>query len=417
MKRAPIIHLTNQEMTTRRVTSDLKETNKTRMKNILILSSILFLAACGGGGGKSVDVLIEEGDMEALKAKKTEIAESMRASKAELTKIEKVLGKGEENKKLPLVTVLQINQELFNHYVELQGSVETDQNILVYPEFQGKLLSLKVSMGDRVSKGQVIATIDDGGLRQQLAQLEEQAALAKITYERQKRLWDQKIGSELDFLRSETTYNANEEAVKQMKKQLEKATVTAPFTGQIDETLADEGQLLAPGQTPILRIVNLSDMYIHSDVPEKYLKTVKKGRKVLVDLPVLDTIVTATVDKVSNYISPDNRTFKVEIDVPNQGGLIKPNLTAKLMINDYINETAILIPQSIISENSEGKQYVYKAESSKDGKTAIAKKVFVETGVTQGDNIEILSGLKQGDALIQEGARTVKDAQEVEIIK
>jgi len=358
------------------------------MKNILIISSILFLAACGGGEEKTANVSNEE---------------------------EKIEGEAPE-KKLPLVSIFNIEEKVFDHFVEIQGSVETDQNILVYPELQGKLIKFNMEMGDPVNKGQTVALIDDGGVRQQLAQLEEKAALSKITFERQKRLWDQKIGSELDFLRAETSFHADEEAVNQIKKQLEKAVVVAPFSGVIDETLADEGQLVSPGQTPLFRIINLSKMYIHADVPEQYLSTVKKGKKVLVELDVLDTIIQTSVGKVSNYISPDNRTFKIEIDVPNQGGLIKPNLTSRLRINDYTSEKAILIPQSIISENSEGKQYVYKAVSPKSSKTTV-EKVFITTGKKQGDDIEVTSGLVNKDAVILEGARIVKDKQEVQIIK
>lgn len=357
------------------------------MKNILILSTVLLLASCGGGEEKSANTSNEETPVE---AKATE-------------------------KKLPLVSTFNAKEEVFNHYVELQGSVETDQNILIYPEFQGKLIKFDKEMGDPVSKGQTVALIDDGGVRQQLAQLEEKAALSKITYERQKRLWDQKIGSELDFLRAETTFNADTEAVNQLKKQLEKATVVAPFSGIVDETLADEGQLVSPGQTPLFRLINLNKMYIHADVPETYLATIKKDKKVLVELSVLDTIIETSVAKVSNYISPDNRTFKVEIDVPNQGGLIKPNLTARLKVNDYTNEKAILIPQSIISEDSEGKQYVYKTISS--GSKTTVSKAFIETGKKQGDAIEVLSGLMNNDSVVLEGARIVKDQQEVKIIK
>jgi RND family efflux transporter MFP subunit len=204
--------------------------------------------------------------------------------------------------------------------------------------------------------------------------------------------------------------------VKQMKEQVGKAEVTAPFTGIIDETIADEGQIVSPGATPLFRIVNLSNMFIKADVPEKYLATIKKGRTVKVDLPVLDTMIEATIDKVSNYINPANRTFRVEVLISNKDGVIKPNLTAKLMINDYRNEKAILIPQSIISENSEGKQYVYRATTN-GGKTTVVQKAIIETGVKQGDYIEVLKGLAFNDAVVQDGARTVKENQEVEIIK
>jgi RND family efflux transporter MFP subunit len=416
MKRAPINPPLNIELAERKGSFNQPWKNYKKMKNSIIIGSLLLLVACGGGeNAASIESLIAEGNTEALKAKKTEILAGIKEAEQELTAIEEALAEEGVEKKKPLVSVFKVDLVPFEHFVELQGSVETDQNILVYPEFQGTLLNFKAKMGDRVSKGDVIATIDDGGLRQQLAQMEEQLALSKITYERQKKLWDQKIGSELDFLRAETNFHANEESVKQMKAQLAKATVTAPFSGQIDETLADEGQLVTPGQTPLFRLVNLKDMYVQADVPEKYLKTVKVGRKVMVDLPVLDTSIVTMVNKVSNYINPDNRTFKIEIDVPNKGGLVKPNLTSKLRVNDYSSAEAILIPQSIISEDSEGRQYVYTVSGTADA--AKAHKSFLKTGLKEGDLIEVLEGLQNGDVVIQEGARTVKDNQEVKIIK
>jgi len=386
------------------------------MKNLIAIISLSFLVACGGGEGKSVEALIDAGDMDVLKEKKTELTALLREQQAQIKQIEDYIASKDSTKKLPLVSLYKIESQVFSHFVELQGSVETDQNILVYPEFSGKLLNFKVSMGDQVTKGQTVAVIDDGGLSKQLTQVQQKAKLSKTTYERRKRLWDQKIGSEIEFLAAETQFMADAEMVKQMQEQVAKTVVKAPFTGVIDETIADEGQIVSPGVTPLFRIVNLSNMFIQADVPEKYLATIKKGRTVKVDLPVLDTMIETTIQKVSNYINPANRTFRVEVNVPNSDGVIKPNLTAKLMINDYRNEKAVLIPQSIISENSEGKQYVYRMATNA-GKTAVVHKAFIETGVKQGDYIEVLSGLNFNDAVVQEGARTVKDNQEVEIIK
>ena len=385
------------------------------MKNLIAIISLVFLVACGGGN-KSVDELIEKGDMDALQTKKTELTTVLREHQAQIKQIETYIASKDSSKNLPLVSLYKVESQDFRHFVELQGSVQTDQNIVVYPEFSGTLLSFTVGMGDKVTKGQTVAIIDDGGLRKQLAQVEQKATLSKTTYERRKRLWEQKIGSEIEFLGAETQYMADVEMVKQMKEQVAKTVVTAPFTGIIDETIADEGQIVSPGATPLFRIVNLSNMFITADVPEKYLATIQKGRTVKVDLPVLDTLIESTIGKVSNYINPANRTYRVEINVPNSGGLIKPNLTAKLMINDYRNEKAVLIPQSIISENSEGKQYVYRIAAN-EGKTAVVHKAFIETGVKQGDFIEVVKGLDFNDAVVQEGARTVKDNQEVEIIK
>ena len=287
------------------------------MKNSLSIIALVFLVACGGNE-KSVEELIEAGDLEALKAKQSELTAEIKEDQAKIALLNEALQEKGETKKLPLVSVYKIENQEFKHFVELQGSVETDQNIVVYPEFSGTLLNFKVSMGDQVSKGQVIAVIDDGGMNQQLSQMQERAKLSKITYEKRKRLWNQKIGSEIDYLASETQYLADQEAVKQMQAQVAKAIVRAPFNGIIDETLADEGQLVSPGATPLFRIVNLSNMFIKADVPEKYLASINKGKLVMVNVPVLDTVINTKIKKVSNYINPANRTFRVEIDVPNK---------------------------------------------------------------------------------------------------
>lgn len=387
------------------------------MKNILSILVLAFLVACGGEEEKSIEALIQEGNLEEIKAKQADLKSQEKELKAKYIQLSEYIEKQDTAKRLPLVTVYPIQTEKFNHFIELQGNVETDQNIVVYPEYTGTLLDFKVNMGDRVSKGQVVATIDDGGIGQQLSQMEQVAKLSKITYEKRKRLWDQKIGSEMDYLASETQYLADQNMVNQMQAQVAKATVRAPFTGIIDETIADEGQLVSPGQTPLFRIVNLSKMNIKVDVPEKYLSKIKEGSMVKIELPILDTIITSRVVKASNYINPANRTFKVEVEVPNTDGKIKPNLTARLKITDYKNEKSILIPQSVISEDSEGRQYVYRADISIAGNSATAIKVFIVTGLKQDGKIEILEGLFPESEIIQEGARTVKDGQEVQIIK
>jgi RND family efflux transporter MFP subunit len=173
---------------------------------------------------------------------------------------------------------------------------------------------------------------------------------------------------------------------------------------------------VAPGQSQILRIVNLQDMYIETDVPERYIPTVTKNKNVLVEFPVLNKTVEAKVRQAANYINPENRSFKVEIAVPNQDKTIKPNLTARLKINDYTNENTVLIPQSIISENANGQQYVYTVSAKTGANIGTARKVIIETGKTQGSVIEVLKGIKSGDEIILEGARSVKDGQQVKVL-
>ncbi|AXT57702.1 efflux RND transporter periplasmic adaptor subunit [Aquimarina sp. MMG015] len=387
------------------------------MKKILTIFSVFLLfASCGQKDGKSIEKVIENGDLTAIRAKRSEIVAEQQTIADKLKQLDEAIASLDSIKKLPLVTTIQAKDTLFNHYLELQGSVETKKNIVLYPETSGTLLKVFVKEGQRVSKGQTLARIDDGGLSQQVAQMEVQAELAKTTYERQKKLWEQKIGSEIQYLQAKTTYESSKNGVDQMKRQLARSVVTAPFSGIVDDVIAEQGSVVAPGQTELIRIVNLNDMYIEIEVPETYISSIVKGKEAKVHFPILGTTIDTKIRQVGNYINPNNRSFTVEVSVPNKDGIIKPNLTAKVKINDYTSEKAILIPQSIISENSEGDQYAY-VTSGKDAKNiAEAKRTIVKTGKTQGDYIEILEGITNGDDIISEGARSVKDGQKVEII-
>nr|WP_298923026.1 efflux RND transporter periplasmic adaptor subunit [uncultured Allomuricauda sp.] len=387
------------------------------MKNLIYLVlTALVLSSCGGGNNGSVENVIAGNDLEAIRAKRTEITNQQKGLEMEIQSLDSVIALLDDNAKLPLVTTIEAKTEKFDHYLELQGNVTTKQNVLVYPEISGTLNRVYVKEGQKVKKGQLLALIDDGGLSSQLAQMKTQAALEKTTFERQKSLWEQNIGSEIQYLQAKTAYEAQESAVKQMQSQVSKSTIRAPFSGIIDDVIKDQGTVVSPGPgSEVFRIVNLTNMYIKVEVPESHLPNVTPGKNVNVYFPVLGDSVTTKVRQTGNFINPSNRSFTAEIPVPSNGGNIKPNLTAKVMINDYTNENAILIPQSIVSENAEGEQYVYLVNADSISSDAIAQKVIITTGKTQGDYVEVLSGVNNGDGIIDEGARSVKEGQKVKI--
>ncbi|MDC6350387.1 efflux RND transporter periplasmic adaptor subunit [Zeaxanthinibacter sp. PT1] len=387
------------------------------MKNVLYIPlALLLLAACGDTKDQSVDDMISDANLETLRTRRSSISEQQRSLEADIAKLDSAIALLSDEENYPLVSTIEATVAPFNHFLELQGDVKTRQNVLVYPEMGGTLDRILVAEGQRVQKGQVLARIDDGGMSSQLGQLRTQAELAKTTFERQKRLWDQKIGSEIQYLQAKANYEAQKDAVTQAESQLGKSTIRAPFSGIVDDVIKDEGTVVAPGPgSEVFRIVNLSDMYIEVEVPERYVGSVTEGKEVKVFFPVLGDSITTRVRTTGNFINPNNRSFTVEIPVPNKQGKIKPNLTARVMINDYTNEEAILIPQSIISENAEGEQYTYLAADPENG-NAIARRSIITTGLTQGNEVEILSGLKAGDRLIKEGARSVKDGQKVELL-
>lgn len=387
------------------------------MKNIFsILIIAILVASCGGGEkSKDIDTLLKSEDLKAIRAKKTEIVAEQQKINKQLKDLDSVIAKLSPNQKVPLITTYKIKDTVFNHFLELQGNVKTKQNVLVYPEMPGTLLRIYVKEGQRVAKGQILGSIDDGGMSSQVAQMETQLALAKTTFERQKRLWEQKIGSEIQYLQAKASYESQENALKQLKSQLNKASLRAPFAGVVDDVIKEQGTVVAPGMgSEVFRIVNLNNMYVETDVPESYVSSIKKGKNVEVEFPILGKTINSKVRQAGNFINPANRTFKVEVGVSNKDKAIKPNLTAKLKINDYTNAKAILIPQSIISENAKGEQYVYVVSDIND-KKGTAKQAIITTGKTQGNVVEVLSGLKPGDQIVNEGARSVQDGLKVEI--
>jgi len=387
------------------------------MKNIytLVIGSLLILS-CGGNKEATIEDVIASGNLEKIRARRTEIVSQQQQLNNAIKKLDSKIADLDLTKKLPLVTAVKIEESEFNHYLELQGNVNTKNLLVLYPEYSGVLSKVYVKEGQKVQKGQILAKIDDAGMSQQVAQLQIQSDLAKTTFDRQKRLWDQKIGSEIQYLQAKSSYESQQKAVNQAQSQLAKTIVRAPFSGTIDDVITEQGSVVAPGQSQLMRIVSLDDMYIETDVPENYITNVTKDKNVEIEFPVLGKTINAKVRQTSDFINPANRTFKVEIAVPNKDKSIKPNLTAKLKINDYTNNKALLLPQSIISENAEGQQYVYVITEKKSNKEAIAKKVIIETGKTQGDVIEVLKGINNGDEVINEGARNVKHGQTVKII-
>jgi RND family efflux transporter MFP subunit len=388
------------------------------MKKIYrILSCTLLLVSCDSQQEVTVESVIQSGNLENIRLKKKEVEAQQKMFAEKLFALSNAISKLDTVKKLPLVTTQKTEQTIFKHYLELQGAVNTRQNVLLYPEVPGILERVLVKEGNKVKKGQLLAVIKDGGMSQQLQQLESQAALSQTVFERQERLWAQKIGSEIEFLQAKTNYNSQKNAVEQLKDQLEKTKITAPFDGTIDVVYKEEGTVVAPGQgAEVFRILNLDNMYVEAEVPENYVSSITKGKKVQVHFPILGKTITSSVRQVGNFINPNNRSFKVEIDVPNPKKDIKPNLTVQLKINDYQNKNAVLLPQSIISENAQGEQYIYVVVDKRNNGEATAQKVLIETGKTQGDIIEVLAPLSSQVEYIQEGARTVHNGQKVKIV-
>lgn len=372
------------------------------------------MISCGGDEEtKSIDQVIESEDLSQIRAKKSELSAEQYKITEQLDRLDDAIKKLDKNRRMDLVSIQPIQDTLFKHYAEVQGSVATDENIIIYPEFSGILTKVNVNEGDRVSKGQILARIDAGGLQSELAQLEAQERLAKTTYERQKRLWDQNIGSEMQYLEAQTNYEALQSSVQRLKSQLDKTIVRAPFSGIVDDVISEQGAVVTPGQNQLFRIISLDNMYVEADVPENYLSKISKGTDVKVNIGSVGRKFKGKVSQVGNNINPNNRTFRIEVAVPNEKDLIKPNQIATIKLNDYTSENAIVIPESSIQKNAMGESIVYILEQENDQNFGTARKVVVETGIVYNDSIEIKEGLKTGQILITDGAKNIRDGQEV----
>lgn len=377
------------------------------MKKIISLSLLsLLLLSCGkNDDSQNIDTLISNKNVKALQDKKS-------ALQAEIAKIEDALATLDVKTEEALVTVATLKDTIFSHYLEIQGSVDTKENILVQPEFNGILTSLTVKAGDRVSKGQILGRVDDAGLSQQLASLENQYELAKTTFERQKNLWDKKIGSEIQFLQAQTQMISAQKGVAQMKSQLAKTIIRAPFNGVIDDVFVEKGQVVSANPQGLMRIVNLSNMFVSTTIPESYIGKLKVGDQVDVFLTSLNKTYKGKVRQVGSFINPNNRSFGIEVSVPNPDNLLRPNQVAKLKIIDYVNKDAIVVPTNVVQEDGNGKNYIYTVENT-NGKTGIAKKTLVTAGKSSNNVTEILSGLSPNDIIVTEGVNNISEGMKL----
>ena len=377
------------------------------MKKIILIATFsALLFSCGKKEeNANIDSLIASKNLVSIKAKRAEL-------QTQLTQLDNAIAELDVKKtEEALVSVETVKDTVFSHYLEVQGNVNTKENIIIYPQFAGILNTVNVIAGQKVTKGQVLGTIDDGGLSQQLAQLENQLALAKTTFERQKRLWDQKIGSEIQYLQAQTSMVSQQKAVSQMKAQMAKTRIIAPFNGVIDELIAERRQVVGPGQG-LMRIVNLNNMFVSTTVPESYIGKLKVGTEVSVYLASLGKSFNGKIRQVGNNINPNNRSFGIEVSVPNTDNLLRPNQVAKLKITAYTNAKAVVVPSNVIQEDADGNQFVFEVSSVKD-KTGIAKKVIVKVGKTSDNFTEILSGLEPKTVLVGDGVKTVSEGMKL----
>ena len=381
------------------------------MKNAtIILGAIALLSACGGE--KQDKLELKKAERDSLKAVYAETGKA-------LGKIEAWIAKNDPDLKrnVPLVTTVNISSKTFEHYLEVHGTAESQKNAVIYPNTQGNVRKVLVSEGQKVSKGQKLVDIDSDIIKRQIAEVEANYELAKTTYERQKKLWDKNIGSEMQYLQAKSRKAALEASLETLREQERMTEIRAPFNGSVDEVFLNVGELANPAM-PIIRIVELSEMRIEASVSEAHINRINVGDPVQVTFESLDLEFTSIIEYKGQFINPNNRTFKIWVDIPKDKFSILPNALGKVKIRDFTQDSATVVPTRLIQEDGQGRSFLY-ALISADGEER-AKKVFVQRTMSYGVESMILTNngeLNGSVALIDEGARLVVDGQQVRVAK
>ncbi|QTN37995.1 efflux RND transporter periplasmic adaptor subunit [Cryomorphaceae bacterium] len=378
------------------------------MKKFILLTVVAaVVAACGTTPTEDTS------DLGQLRAEKDSLIVLSQKVLDEISVLDEKISSLDTNAKRALVSILPVSQQNFEHYFSVHGVVRANKNVTLYAESAGNVTGMNVKEGQRVSAGQVLVELDAEVMKSQLKEVETNLALAIDLYERQKRLWDQKIGSEVDYLNAKNRKEALEQSKATLERQIQMAQIIAPFSGVIDEVFPRKGEYVGPS-SPVVRLINLDQTYLESDVSEYYVSKVKAGTPVLIEFPSLDTTLEAKITRTGNYINPNNRTFKLEVNLTNVRGIeLKPNLLAVVNVMDYNDEEALVLPARTIQQTPTGESFVYVVSQG----TGVAKvrKQMITTGFTYQNMTEITEGLKATDFIVDKGARSIREGQDVRI--
>ena len=367
---------------------------------IYAIALLLGVTACG-----------ESTDKEAQLAELKEQRENLEQQIASLEEELKADGKTVATKKKTVpVSVATMAQDTFRHYLEVQGRVDFDQNVFVSPKVGGVLTSMRVNRGDRVSKGQTMATIDAQVLEQNMAELQTRLDLAQIAYEKQKNLWDQKIGTEMQYLTAKNNKEALERSLATLQQQRDQFNVKAPISGVVDDVVPNTGEAVMPGMG-IIRVVNTQGGKIVAEVSEAYQSKINEGDEAMVYFPDLDKEVEMEVNVVGRHIDPTSRAFTVELRFKEGNDMtLRPNMVAVVRIQDYSKEGVVVLPVSIV-QRDENKAYIYVARKEGDG--YVAERKEIETGMSYNGKVEVLRGLSGNEQVITAGYRELNEGQSV----
>lgn len=370
------------------------------MKKIIYFSAIIaLLVSCSQSTDKNAE-------LQKLKMQRDELNEQIAKLETEINP----KGKKAEEKSISVKTIDAV-ECVFDHYIQVQGTVDGDQNIAVSPQMAGIVTAVYVTEGTNVKKGQVLADLDDQITRQSLEEVNTQLALATSLYEKQAALWEKKIGSEVQYLQAKTTKESLEQRAKTIKEQLKLSKVVSPISGTVESVPLRVGQMASPGMpTSTIRVINMSVAKISADVSETYASRIKNGNDAIVSFPDIGKEIETKLSFTSRFIDPTNRTFKTECKISSKDIELRANMMANIRIKDYTNEKAFCVPVNLIQSNQDGKFILIAVQSGADWK---AERRLVKTGMDYNGMMEITEGLNVGDKIVVSGFQGLNAGQKV----
>lgn len=374
------------------------------MKKSIILASLgFFILACNSE--------TPTGEVAQLQERRDSIASAIEDLKEELAEIDLQLASLDTTRSFASITTYEVGQGAFNHSFQVYGNVVSDNTIMLYPEMGGTIERVAVREGQSVRAGQTLVSLDATIALASLAEVQTQLGLAKSVFEKQARLWEQEIGSEVQYLQAKTQFEALEKRLAAVRRQVGMTTIDAPFDGVVDQVMAKEGEGAAPGM-PMIRMVGSGGLRLEMQVPETYIQRIQKGDEVAMHFSAIQSDITGTISNVGNYINPGSRTFSVSVDLPANSEL-KSNMMASVQLMDYRADSAITIPNRLILQDTKGVHYTYVYENK--GRVGTIERRDLKIGVANDELTEVLAGISAGQMVVDRGIRSVQSGQTVKI--
>lgn len=371
------------------------------MKNInLIIASAIVLASCSSPSdldAKKEELKKAKGELSTLKEKITSLDKEIQS--LDTTSSKEDVGTS--------VEISNIERKTFKHFIHVHGVVEASKNIMVNPEVAGKITSIKVSEGQKVSKGQIIASIDNSIIRNNIAEVQKGLDFATTIFEKQKSLNDKGVGTEVQFLEAKNRKESLEKSLATLNSQLDKYILKAPITGYVEDILPNVGEMASP-QMAIVQLVNLEKVFVESDISEALLGKIDEGDEVEVNFSSINKNIKGKIVQTGQYIHPQNRTFKIKIDLAEQNYLFKPNLLAVIKATDYSADSALVVPTITIQDDLKG-DFIFVNEGG------IATKKYVKIGISNGTETEIVEGLDGSESIIIKGHKGLVQGEKLNV--